>query len=139
MIRVNNFTDFDLSPKRIRKIANFILEREKKKGFSVNIDFVPSEKIKELNKKYRKKNRPTDVLSFKNDECFVLPPGREKELGEMVICLGQVAINAKSLNIGVREEISRVLIHGILHLLGYDHEKDKGEFFKKQKFYLDIL
>ena len=84
--------------------------------------------MKELNKKYRRKNRETDVLSF---------PG-EKE-GEVIICPSVVKKNAKNFGSSFKSELVRILIHGILHLLGYDHEKSKKEAIKmekKQAYYL---
>ncbi len=139
MIEVGNFTDFKVLEKEIRDIGGSVLKEEDKENFDLTLLFVSSERIREINRKYRKKDKPTDVLSFERSEDFILPPGQEKNLGEVIICPEQVAINAKNFNIDFREEIIRVALHGILHLLGYDHEEDEGEFFKKQKLYIDTL
>ena len=139
MIEVSNFTDFKVAEREIKKVIREVLKKERKEDLDITIVFVSQERIKELNLKYRKKNSPTDVLSFENVTNFVLPPGQGKETGEVVICPEQVAINAKNFNIDFREEIVRVVVHGILHLLGYDHEKDQGEFFQKQKLYIHTL
>jgi probable rRNA maturation factor len=140
MVRIRNFSGFEILEDKIKEIGNSVLEKEGKKDIAFNLVFVSSDRIKELNKTYREKDNPTDVLSFENKEEFVLPSSESKrELGEILICPEQVAINAKSLNIDFEEEICRLMIHGILHLLGYDHEKDEEEFFKKQEFYVDTL
>lgn len=139
MIEVGNFTGFEISEKEIREIGRSVLKKEGKENLDLNLVFVSSEEIREVNREYRKKDKPTDVLSFEKREDFILPPGQENNLGEVLICPEQVAINAKNFNIDFREEVARVAVHGILHLLGYDHEKDQGEFFKKQKLYIDTL
>jgi len=87
-------------------------------------------RIKKLNKQYRQKNRPTDVLAFAYNG-----------LGEIVICLEQVKRNAQKFNTSFKDELKRVLIHGILHLLGYDHEqsvKQAQQMRKKEEIYLSL-
>jgi probable rRNA maturation factor len=84
----------------LRKIAKNVLAKEKKQ-MDLSVAIVGSEEIKKLNKKYRKKDKPTDVLSFNYGS-----------IGEVVICPEQV-----------RGTIGEVLIHGILHILGYNHKE----------------
>ncbi|TFG35659.1 MAG: rRNA maturation RNase YbeY [Parcubacteria group bacterium] len=134
MIEVNNLTAHSIDKKFLKGLALKILKKEssgsnfKKKDLSVAL--VAPLRIKELNKRYRKKNRPTDVLSFQDKENW----------GEIVICPIEVKKNAKKFNSNFKKELSRVLIHGVLHLLGYDHEKDKEEekMRKKEEYYLNI-
>jgi probable rRNA maturation factor len=114
-----------------QKIAQTILETEKEGNKNLSIALVGQGRIRELNKKYRGKNRATDVLAF---------PGNG--LGEIVICLREVKKNAKRFGSIFKKELARVLIHGILHLLGYNHERSKTETKKmeeKQNYYLEIL
>jgi probable rRNA maturation factor len=90
---------------------------------------VAPEEIKRLNQRYRKKNKPTDVLSF-----GVIG----EEIAEIVICPEEVEKNGEDF----KKELTRVLIHGILHLFGYDHEKKKSEaekMFLKQDEYLSKI
>lgn len=117
-----------------QKVAKKVLKTEKKEDSALSIVFVRSAKMRKLNLEYRKKNRPTDVLSFSESS------NEEKYLGEILICLSEVRNNAKIYNQELEEELKRVLIHGILHLLGYDHER-KGDkiMMEKQENYLSRL
>ena len=131
MIEINNLTSFRVNKKLLNNSAQKILKDKKKQNFELSIALVSQEKIKKLNKKYRKKNRPTDTLSF-----------LYKNSGEIVICPKEVKKNAKNFGSTFEKELVRVLIHGVLHLLGYDHEKSKLRAKKmeaKEKYYLKRL
>ncbi len=80
--------------------------------------------IRELNKRYRSLDKPTDVLSFglDADGAFVTPPGSRRQLGEIVISYPTAARQAEEARHGVEDELAHLLVHGILHLLGHDHE-----------------
>lgn len=108
MIEINNLTGLAVDEKFLKKVAKIVLRGEKTQNFDLSIAFVSRARIKEINKKYRKKNKVTDVLSFSG-------------INEIIICPQEA-----------RKELARVLIHGILHLLGYSHEKMKG----KEEYYL---
>lgn len=156
MIEVNNLTDFRINEDGFKKIAEKVFKLEKKNKPELSIALVKSSEIKKLNKKYRKKNRPTDVLSFSYDNSGrpasampkALPAGQPATLhevlwaGEIVICPQVVRDNSKKFNLSFKKELNKVLIHGILHILGYDHEKSRGEariMDKKQNHYLEKL
>ncbi len=144
MIEVNNLTDVSVDSKFIKKTARRILKKENKNGFSILIAFVSPEKIKNLNKQYRKKNKATDVLSFpySDKEKFILPEGKTKVLGEVIICPKEVEKNSRRYKTPFKKELFLILIHGILHLLGYDHEGNKREAEKmerKQRYYLSQI
>jgi probable rRNA maturation factor len=132
MIEVNNLTAYSIDKKLFKELAFKVLKKETKGCFEkdLSIAIVAPSRIKELNKRYRKKDRPTDVLSFEDKESW----------GEIVICPAEVRRNAKKFNSNFKKELSRVLIHGVLHLLGYDHEKAKEEekMKKKEEYYLNI-
>jgi len=130
MIEINNLTTNAVDEEFLRKVAKIVLEREKKEKADLSIALVGQGRIRELNKKYRKKNRTTDVLAF---------PDKEKGSGEIVICLREVRKNAKKFGFVFEKEIARVLIHGTLHLLGYDHEKSKLEAEKMRRKEEDYL
>jgi len=133
MIEVNNLTTIKIDEEFLKKIAQKVLEREKKENKNLSIALIEQGRIRELNKRYRGKNRVTDVLAF---------PTRELGLGEIVICLREVKKNAKRFSSVFEKELVRVLIHGILHLLGYDHEKSDAQAKKveeKQNYYLKLF
>jgi probable rRNA maturation factor len=83
------------------------------------IEFVGSERIAELNARHRGKPAPTDVLSFPIDE-LDQQEGVERELGDVVICPEHTA------------DLREAIVHGVLHLLGMDHETDDGEMLELQ-------
>ncbi len=89
--------------------------------------------MKTLNRSFRGKDKPTDVLSFPFHEAEELKrlsgpePGAPFILGEIVICPEVAADNAALYGATLQEEMSRLLVHGFLHLLGYDHEKSESE------------
>jgi probable rRNA maturation factor len=83
------------------------------------IAVVPDRRIRELNRRYRHQDAATDVLSFPADE-----PG---QLGDIVIALGVARRQATSARHSLSSEIRVLALHGLLHLLGYDHERDNGE------------
>jgi len=96
------------------------------KGKHVSVSFVSAQKIKNLNRIYRKKNRPTDVLSFAalEGERF---PGDANFAGDVVICLAYVRASAKKQKVDFSEEVVRMFVHGAMHCLGYDHMKPEDE------------
>lgn len=87
---------------------------------SVTIAFVSDNKIRSLNQQFRGINKPTDVLSFPSD----LETG---ELGDIAISVEAAARQAKENGLTLNEEIAQLILHGLLHLSGYDHETDNGE------------
>lgn len=107
---------------------------EKAKKGQLSILFVCDDEIRKLNRKYRKKNRPTDVLSF---------PMYERDcLGDIVISVDTAKRYAKRDDMKYEDKMKFLLIHGFLHLLGYDHEISKKEEIrmqKKEREYIKIL
>ena len=97
------------------KIANAVVGA-KYKNSEVSITLVDDSEIEKINKKYRKINKPTNVLSFEL--------GDDVLLGDIFISLDTVRREAKAENISVAEHTAHMVVHGILHLLGYDHIKD---------------
>jgi probable rRNA maturation factor len=87
---------------------------------SVTIAFVSDSKIRTLNQQFRGINKPTDVLSFPSDL-------GTKELGDIAISVETAGRQAKENGLTLNEEIAQLILHGLLHLSGYDHETDNGE------------
>lgn len=139
MVEVNNLTGFSINKKFLKRVAETVLKGENNKKGSLSIALVGLKRIQKLNKAYRKKDYPTDVLSFNSPKEFPAVSEDERELGEVIICPQQVKKNAKKFNSSFKKELVRVLIHGILHLLGYDHEKSEREakeMRERENFYL---
>lgn len=142
MIEINNLTDFVLDKKFLKKVSQTVLKGENKEKYIVSVAFIKEKEIRGLNKKYLNKDKPTDVLSFSETRDFM---GKIKEfeniLGEVVICPKFIKKNAKKLGFSFKKELSRALIHGILHLLGYIHEKSEQEAKEiegKENYYLSL-
>lgn len=87
-------------------------------------------RVRELNRSYRGEDRPTDVLAFymtSAGDAFVSPPDGVLHLGEVIISYPQAVLQAKERQHSLKKEIAILIIHGVLHLLGYDHEEPEPE------------
>ena len=91
----------------------------------VSIALVDDETIMQLNKQYRHKNRPTDVLSFSQEQEIAIP-GTPKLLGDVVISVDTAKRQAINENRSLDGEICHLIIHGVLHLIGYDDVTQEG-------------
>ncbi|MBI3001261.1 MAG: rRNA maturation RNase YbeY [Deltaproteobacteria bacterium] len=109
---------------RLKKTAQKILQILKQDRSELSLALVGNREIQELNARYRNKNEPTDVLSFPSGER--LPTGTQI-LGDVVISVEQAEKQATKRKQSLQEEMTSLLVHGILHLLGYDHERSKKE------------
>jgi len=126
MIEVSNFTKTFLDKDLLERISQKILEQEGiKDECEISVALVEEPRIKQLNKGYRGKDEPTDILSFSEDSKFISPPSQAKYLGEIIICPSQIRPRVKATSDGIQKELMRVFIHGILHLLGYVHKTEK--------------
>lgn len=94
----------------------------------INVVVTSSAEMRALNKRFRGKDQPTDVLSFPAAPSAV----GEHTVGEIVISGEIAAKNARSLGHTVAEEIKILVLHGILHLRGYDHEHDRGQMARRE-------
>ncbi|NPA52062.1 MAG: rRNA maturation RNase YbeY [Aquificae bacterium] len=106
----------------------------------VGLTLTDNTNIRQLNKEWRDKDKPTDVLSFPAGE---IPGYRYKVLGDIVISVPYTKKQAENLGVSFYEELVRLIAHGLLHLLGYDHEKSQKEarlmFDKQEKLIKHIL
>jgi probable rRNA maturation factor len=102
-------------------LANGILERVGRTESTATIAFVSDDRIRELNRRYRGLDRTTDVLSF--------PAGDDVgvELGDIAISVERAKAQARQNGLTFEQEIAQLILHGLLHLCGYDHETDNGE------------
>jgi probable rRNA maturation factor len=116
----------------VQKVWNTITGSIKISGSKqteVSVVFLNQEQMQKYNNKYRKKNYPTDVLSFPADESRAGTPALRDDwyLGDILLCVDKASENAATAGSSIDRELQVLLLHGVLHLLGYDHETDHGE------------
>ena len=117
---------------RGRKIVRQVLKAEEvSPPYEVSLVFTDSKKVRQLNRDYRGVDQPTDVLAFYMDpgrgcdSSFALPPDAVTHLGDVIISCPQALVQAKEQGHSLQRELALLVIHGILHLLGYDHEEPR--------------
>jgi probable rRNA maturation factor len=137
-IEVQNESGMDLDVRRTQQLARFVMDRMRvHPQAELCVTAVDAETIAELNVKWMEKEGPTDVLAFPMDE---LRPGHVNEepeegvLGDLVVCPVVAEQQAKAAGHAVQDELVLLTVHGILHLLGYDHggPDDHREMFGLQ-------
>jgi len=118
----------------VRRIAQTVLKAEVVASpYEVSLVFTDSETVRRLNRDYRGMDEPTDVLAFymlpqkEGDDSFALPPDGVTRLGEVIISCPQAVEQAKEQGHSTERELALLIIHGILHILGYDHEEAEEE------------
>ena len=122
-------------PKVLDKVINRTLALENVNNAIFSIIFIDDDKIHEINKKYRDIDRKTDVISFAYEDNQKNITSGIRVLGEIFISIPTMKEQAKEYNHSETREICFLVVHGLLHLLGYDHqEKDEEEImFSKQE------
>ena len=119
----------------LKELLENVAKDEKLDNGEFNVIIVDNEKIKDINKQYRNIDKVTDVISFalEDDKTFVIKDYRM--LGDIYISLDKAKEQAEEYNHSFKREFSFLAIHGLLHLLGYDHMKKEDEeiMFKKQE------
>ncbi|HEY4711165.1 MAG TPA: rRNA maturation RNase YbeY [Dehalococcoidia bacterium] len=117
----------------VEKIVRQVLKAEGVAlPYEVSLVFTDSETVRQLNRDYRGVDEPTDVLAFsmlpqKGADSFALPPDGVTRLGEVIISYPQAVAQAKEQGHSPERELALLVVHGILHLLGYDHEEPEEE------------
>ncbi|SFV66878.1 Metal-dependent hydrolase YbeY, involved in rRNA and/or ribosome maturation and assembly [hydrothermal vent metagenome] len=130
MLNIENLTNLTININLLEKIS-ILLQKEFRFG-EIELIICKNETIQQYNQEYRKKDMPTDVLSF--------PIEKDMIIGEIEIPLGSIIISADFVKEKAKEfghsnddELSLLFIHGMLHLLGFDHEIDNGGMRKKEE------
>jgi probable rRNA maturation factor len=103
------------------------LDRLEEEISDVTIALVDDDAMKSLNRKFRHTAKTTDVLTFPADDSYVDPKRRGRPLGDIVISIDQARRQAIDEKHSIATEVRYLILHGILHALGFDHETDKGE------------
>jgi len=128
MIEIQNQTDTQIDTSKLEMIADKLSDKD------IELILTDNKTIQELNKEYRQKDTPTDVLSFPLEAATQHEPA-----GSVVISLEYAKKIADELGHALDEEVSLLLIHGLLHLQGYDHEIDNGEMREKEGYWIEYF
>ncbi|WP_102263632.1 rRNA maturation RNase YbeY [Mesobacillus jeotgali] len=140
---VNELSDQEIN--EIEKLLNYAADKENvQQGSELSVTFVSNDRIQEINREYRDKDRPTDVISFALEEMGegeleIVGDGIPRILGDIIISIPKAREQAEEYNHSFMRELGFLAVHGLLHLLGYDHinEQDEKEMFDRQKEILD--
>lgn len=121
MIDIDNKTSFEVNNTLLQKIASSVTDKD------IELVVTTNDEIQKINKEYRNIDKPTDVLSFPYEEMPMSP------LGSIVVSQDLVIAKAKELGHTQEDEFTLLFIHGLLHLLGYDHEIDNGQMRQEEE------
>ena len=114
----------EITKKFLKDITEKILSELNLNNAEISITLTDDERIREINREWRGKDKPTDVLSFPQEETIGY---KYRLLGDVVISLPYAKKQAEEIGFTLKEEILRLMIHGILHLIGYDHETNEED------------
>jgi len=129
----------------IERVITFAARKQMVEAHSeVSITFVSNERIQEINREYRDKDKPTDVISFAMEELGegeveLIGADMPRVLGDIIISIPKAIEQAEEYGHSFLRELGFLAVHGFLHLLGYDHmtEEEETEMFTRQKEILD--
>jgi len=121
MIEIDNRTSLDVDELFLDSIAKNLSDKD------IELIITSNDEIQQINKEHRSIDKPTDVLSFPYEDMPMSP------LGSIVISSDYVEMKAKELGHTQANELTLLFIHGLLHLIGYDHEVDNGEMREEEE------
>ncbi len=127
LIDLENKTTFQFDISVLEEIASSLISKE------VELVIVDNSTMKTLNREHRGKNTPTDVLSFPMEAPFTQQSIFGMPLGSIVISKDFILEGADKFEHSTQDELSLLFIHGLLHLIGFDHETDNGEMRVREK------
>lgn len=116
--------DRRITKKFLKDKAQEILRELNLQNVELSLTLTDDEKIRQINRAWRNKDKPTDVLSFPMEETVGY---KYRVLGDVIISAPFAERQAEEIGYSYRDEVLRLMIHGILHLLGYDHEKSEED------------
>lgn len=136
IIDKNNYLDKDIKKEIIKNLKNILNYLDLENNVELCVSVIDDNEMRQLNKNYRNIDRTTDILSFPQ-----LNEMNQKMLGDLVISYETALRHSKKYNISINQEIKTLLVHGILHLIGYDHKKRKEtEIMRaKEKEIMELL
>jgi probable rRNA maturation factor len=120
----------------VRRVVRAVLAGERRRA-TISVTFLGSSRMRTLNRVHMKQDRPTDVIAFH------LPGPEQRLLGDVYVCPSEAAANARAAGVPLRQELIRLVVHGTLHVLGFDHPKGPGRarsaMWRAQERYVDAL
>lgn len=141
MFYIENNSGYNVDTKYVKKCVKVLLKYlNEKRDFSIH--FVTKDEIHILNKEYRGNDDSTDILTFRFQDGEEFPFSDNNDLGDMFISYEDMLDNTLTYSVDEKEELSRLLLHGILHLEGLDHktnDTNKEEMLIKQESILKEL
>ncbi len=114
--------DFCMTEEEVSRLWNATCIHMKAEDFPMNVSCVSSQKMTELNRTYRGKDAPTNVLTFRHQEGEAFPEGSEEESHDVVLCRDVAVREAQERGMTEKDYTALLLVHGFLHALGLDHE-----------------
>jgi probable rRNA maturation factor len=136
-LELEGASEAGVDERALRRVVTTVLAELGLDGqVAVGVSFVEPKRMRELNAQHRGRDAVTDVLSFPIDELDELPAGLERQLGDVVICAAQVEEQALEAEVDPELELTTMVVHGLLHLAGADHETDGGEMLARQEVLL---
>ena len=136
----NNYgKDLDINLVALKDFIIYCLDRLSLKNVLFNVIIINNDSIHKINKEYRGIDRPTDVITFALEDNKQINMPEVRVLGDIYISYDKVISQAKEYNHSIKREICFLAVHGLLHLLGYDHMKKEDEIkmFSLQKELLE--
>jgi probable rRNA maturation factor len=133
MLNIENLTELTIPLRLLENIAQSMTSRE------IDLTLCYNDTIQEYNNAYRQKDQPTDVLSFPIENDIIFDDANFMPLGSIVISVDYVEKISKTLGHSKEDELTLLFIHGLLHILGYDHEVDHGEMREKEMLIIKMF
>jgi probable rRNA maturation factor len=141
-VDVFNATRLAIDPAAVASLVARVLEAEDVDNAELAVQFVGERRIRELNREHRGHDEVTDVLSFPlegEDEHVAFGSDSPRLLGDVVVCSRRAVHQARGDDLPPAFELAVLLVHGTLHLLGYDHEVDAGQMALRQAEVLELV
>ena len=147
LVEVFNRTRLSVDAEAVARLVARVLEAEGVDNAEATVELVGERRIRALNAAHRGKDEVTDVLSFPLEEAGEGPgpaaaggpAGPPRLLGDVVVCARQALRQARADSLPPAFELAVLLVHGALHLLGYDHESDAGQMALRQAELLELV
>jgi probable rRNA maturation factor len=143
LVEVFDHTRVGIDAEAVARLVTRVLDEEGVENAEASVEFVGERRIRALNAEHRGNDQVTDVLSFPLEDAgeglgHALAGGPPRLLGDVVVCARQALRQARADALPPALELALLLVHGTLHLLGYDHETDAGQMALRQAELLEL-